>query len=193
MTQKNVSLWRDPLNPLAELHQEVDRLFEEFWSPGVGMRRDWRDESLFSPVCELEESEDRLLITLEMPGVAKEDIRIEVMDRIVRVSAEHRQEERRRERGRWYSERRIGRYRREFALPMGVDPEHIETDYRDGVLRIAVPKIETVQPRQIRVGEGPSRLLGRAQGSAEKGPTEVSEPGAQKPTDRRKGDRDQVA
>ncbi len=148
-----LSLWRSGFGPLTELTQEMDRLFtsrwDDNWDDVRGDVRSW------SPACEVEEAKDHYLVTLEVPGIPKDQIKIEVVDHQLIVSGERRQEKKTTsaEGDSWYTERKFGRFQRSFALPQGVNAERVEADYSDGMLRLYVPKAESAKPRQIRIGE----------------------------------------
>lgn len=138
-------------NPFLNLRQEMDRIFDEI----TGDSQETRSlGSAWSPACEVVEDQDHFLVTLETAGVPKEDLHIEVVNNQLMISGERKAEERRSEKGVTYTERKFGKFERVFRLPVGLNTEKIEADYRDGVLRVAVPKAETARPRQIQIGSG---------------------------------------
>lgn len=147
-----VTLWRD-LNPVYGLRNELDHLF--------------KTSTQFVPACEIEEGEDSYLISLEMAGVKKDDIQMEVMDRKITISGERKDDSRFKEERPAYSERRFGKFQRTFSLPSDVDSNQVEADYQDGVLRVFLPKAESAKPRQIKITQGNgsskffSKLLGQ--------------------------------
>jgi HSP20 family protein len=150
--------WREGWSPLSDLHHEFDRLFES-WSDQaspVSRRPSAGEESTFFPACDVEEANEGYLVTLEVPGMKKDDIKIEVLDNQLVVSGERRQETKRDEGkgGQWYSELRYGRFQRSFTLPAGIDPDKVEAHYQDGVLKLAVPKAEISKPKLIKIGSG---------------------------------------
>jgi HSP20 family protein len=125
-------------------------LFEEAFRPLMASeRRAWD----FTPACDVEETEGHYLLSFDIPGIRKDDVKIEVTDHQLIVSGEKREEQREEKRNRYFSERSWGRFQRSFTLPATVDTSRIEADYADGVLKIAVPKAESVKPRTVRIGE----------------------------------------
>jgi len=148
-TNHGLGLWRDSWNPISDFRREFDRLFDDF-SPST---RGMKTEVAFAPACDVQEEEGHFLLYLEMPGVKKEDVKIEVRDNQLHVSGERRLETQGRE-GALYSERRFGKFSRSFALPVGVDTGQVEASYQDGTLQILVPKAESSKPRQIQISNG---------------------------------------
>ena len=126
-------------------------LMEEFFGMSGGsfadVNRTW------TPACDVERADDHFLLTLELPGVPKDQIKIDVADRQLTVSAERKQETKSEE-GDWYTERRYGSFERTFTLPDGVDLNKIEANYQHGLLRLYIPKAESAKPKQIAISEG---------------------------------------
>lgn len=161
-----MTLWRDVFEPITDFRREFDRLFDGGLTPTRGLRT----PSTFVPPCEVEEKDDHYLLTLEMAGVRKDDIKIEVTDNRVVISGERQNESRKKEDGYTYSERRFGKFQRTFALPTGAEANQVEANYQDGVLRVLVPKSESAKPRQIKITHGSSgfKFFGKLLGSREK-------------------------
>lgn len=147
------------LNIFSPFSNNLDRLFGSLDTPSYyGVRAD-----NLAPACDIEESENHFLISLEMPGFKKEDVRIDVNGSLLTISGERRREsESAGESERRYSERRFGKFQRSFTLPEGVDVDKIEAQYEDGILNLAIPKAESAKPRQIKIGTGgASRFLSK--------------------------------
>lgn len=111
-------------------------------------------EREFQPVCDLDDFGDHFLLTLEVPGVARSDLEIEIRDHDLVVTGERRRMETKQPESGWYSERRYGKFQRSFSLPPGIDAEKVVADYENGVLRIAVPKAEAMKPRKVEISTG---------------------------------------
>lgn len=137
--------------PLMELRNEMDRLFDDFWGMPVSAQA---SDRTWQPACDVVEDDDHYLLSVEMAGIPKEQIKIEVQDQHLVISGERRAEEVKKEKGFKYSERQHGAFLRSFALPSGFDAEKIEANYQDGVLRVLVPKPNKLKPRQIKIGTG---------------------------------------
>ena len=146
-TNNGMNLWRNYSSPTTDFRREFDRLFDDWLTPSRGLQT----ESYFVPACDVEEQDDHFFLTLEMAGVKKDDIKMEVIDNQIVISGERRNETRKRKDGQAYSERRFGKFQRAFALPVGIDASQVEANYQDGILCIVVPKAESAKPRQIKI------------------------------------------
>ena len=103
----------------------------------------------FVPMADIEESDDAFTLELEVPGVKKDDISVEVSGRRVVVSGERKEKERvgilrRRTRS-------VGRFDFEVTLPGGVDDDAVEASLGEGVLTVRVPKAAGERPRRISI------------------------------------------
>jgi len=105
----------------------------------------------FLPPTDIFESDDVLTIVMEMPGVGREDVDVNVENGVLRVEGrldfskyEGMQPV--------YTEYNIGHYRRSFSLSSKVDQDRISAQMQDGVLTLLLPKAEEAKPRRISVG-----------------------------------------
>lgn len=105
----------------------------------------------FVPVTDIYETADALIVVMEMPGVDKSNMDIEITDGVLNVSAtiDFSKYEKLQP---LYSEYNIGHYRRKFSLPNQVDQEKIAAEVKDGVLTLTLPKAEAAKPRKIAIG-----------------------------------------
>jgi HSP20 family protein len=104
----------------------------------------------WNPPVDVVEEKERILVKVEVPGVAEKDLRVMFEDGVLTVSGE-RQFERREDRSYHRIERSFGSFTRTFTLPRSVDGSRIEASYRDGVLDIEIPKKEESLPKQIQI------------------------------------------
>lgn len=132
-----------PLSDFDRLHRQISEYLES-----------WRQlPSLlgegFRPLADLEETEDAYVVEVEVPGVRREDIDIELAGRRVHVHGERREKERigilRRR------ERTVGRFSYEITLPGDVDESAVEAHLDGGVLTVRLPKPEWDRPRRIEI------------------------------------------
>jgi HSP20 family protein len=116
-------------------------------------RRSWARpiRSKWYPAVDVLESKDSYLIRAELPGMKKEDIKVEVKDGVLTLSGERKAEQPADGVEYRHAERVTAKFWRSFSLPETVKLDAIEAAYKDGVLEIRVPKAEEAKPRQIEV------------------------------------------
>ncbi|HXW04143.1 MAG TPA: Hsp20/alpha crystallin family protein [Vicinamibacterales bacterium] len=132
--------YRTPFALMRRLTDEMDRIFEDFeirrpfafFKPEV-VAAEW------APIVELLEKEDRLVVRAELPGLKKEDVKIEVTAEYLTLQGERRQEKEEKEKGYIRTERFYGTFFRQIPLPEGANPEVARATFKDGVLEIEVP------------------------------------------------------
>jgi len=128
------------------LRREMDDLFDQFLGGEAG-----NGGAVFAPRANLAETEQNYELTLDLPGMKPDDFHVELKDRELWITGERRQEAE--QKGKTYHriERAYGQFRRVIPLAADVDPDKVEAEYHDGVLRVTVPKSEAAQPRKITV------------------------------------------
>jgi HSP20 family protein len=120
---------------------------------GDNFGRSWAqpNASKWNPAVDVLESKDSYLIRAELPGMKKEDIKVEVKDGTLTLSGETKSEKPAEGVEYRHVERVDAKFWRSFSLPETVKQDGIEATYQDGVLEIRVPKAEEAKPRQIEV------------------------------------------
>jgi HSP20 family protein len=126
----------------------------------------------FNPPCDVEETDSHYLMSFDLPGISKEDIKIEVVDKQLTVSGERKVDKKSDKNNSHISERYYGSFQRTFTLPSTIDGNKVEASYKDGVLQIALAKPEAIRPQQIKISEGKSgifsKLIGKTQDQNER-------------------------
>ena len=138
----------DPFSDLFSLRRSMDRLFDDFASPLV-----WRtyDGETISPMVDVHQTADELIVTANLPGVHPEDVDITVTGQTLLIKGEFKADEEVEREQFLYRERRFGSFTRQIQLPVRVQGEKAEATYHNGVLRLAIPKAEEVKPKQISI------------------------------------------
>lgn len=142
---------REPWNPfreLTELRDEINRVYQE----GPGSNHSLDSHKTWQPAVEVYSDKEKLVVTVELPGMNKENIEISVEGNQLCICGERRPEKVPLAEGELHqSERRYGRFVRTLTLLQNVDSERIDARYRDGILKITLPKAEPSERKQIEV------------------------------------------
>jgi HSP20 family protein len=139
----------DPFRELEELHSRIGQLLGNSWPATTESASD-----LWSPLVDVEETDDAWLVEAELPGVKRSDINVEASDSELVISGELKERERKGILRR--KTRRTGQFDYRVTLPGEADTEGIEASLTEGVLTIRVPKPERARPRRIEIKSGGS-------------------------------------
>lgn len=134
---------------ITSMHREMDRLFDSFLSGGQTDNGSYG--SFWTPVVDVQEHEDAYVVEAELPGLAKDDVKISIEGNSLTIQGEKKQENTKKERDYHRSERVYGSFVRSFTLPASVKTDKIEANYKNGVLTITVPKVDEAKPKSIEV------------------------------------------
>lgn len=130
---------------LLNLKGEMNRMFHNFFD-----EYDQR-ENCWAPSVDIAEDKDKLMLTAELPGVDKKDVKISIQNNVLIIEGEKKQQSEKKEDDYYRSERFYGKFCRSFTLPSELDSEKIDADYSNGVLTVTLPKSEMVKPHQIEI------------------------------------------
>ena len=125
-------------------------MFDNFIFPTVRSDETMSDWG-WNPVVDIYENEENIVITAELPGVDKKDMTVDVKGRVLTLKGERSTDNEVKEDNYYRRERCYGKFERCFTLPVEVDPEKIKADYKDGVLKIDIPKAEESKPKQVTI------------------------------------------
>lgn len=130
-------------NPAAQWEKELERFFDVFSN----------NEHQFAPACEIIDEEKSYSISLDVPGLRKEEIDIEVKDNHLHISRERKFENKTDKNNVLRTERRYGKFSRVFSLPQNVNAESIMARFDNGVLELTLPKEEKSQTKKIQISD----------------------------------------
>lgn len=139
-------MWEDNLlNEMRRMKRKINRIFDFSDFP----KRDLEPENYRHPRADFIENEEDYIIALEIPGVNKEDINVDIVNHTLRIKAEKKQEfEKKQEKEYRYSKSYAGFYRA-ISLPEDAETEKIDVEYKNGVLKILVPKKKEVKKKKM--------------------------------------------
>jgi len=132
------------------LQQEMHRVFNEFFRAGTGEEAGWGLQT-WTPPVDIYETDDALVLKAELPGVSKDDVSIEIHQNTLILRGERQHEAEVKDAHYHRAERAYGPFQRSFVLPTMVDQEKVQATYRDGILELRLPKLETATPRRIAI------------------------------------------
>lgn len=133
-------------SPFTNFRDQFSRLFDlTFPTHGSESFGEW------APALDAFEDKDKYVVSLELPGMKKEDINVTVHDGVLTVSGERKSEKDVKEGTIHRTERFYGKFSRSVSLPSAVSADKVGASYRDGVLTVEIPKAEEAKPRQIDV------------------------------------------
>jgi HSP20 family protein len=144
------SLMHDGPHWFDTFRQEMDRLVENFF----GEEERGGTMTPYLPPMNVAEAMKHYEITMDLPGMKQEDITVELREGDLMICGERKQEKEEGDKTYHRQERSYGRFCRTFPIGPDVKPEQIAAEYKDGVLRITVPKSEATQPKKIPIKVG---------------------------------------
>ncbi len=133
----------DPFRELRDIEKKIASMLE--MEKNVIPTDRMPKEAIWMPAVNEKEDEKAYYIEVDLPGVKKEDINVEVKDNILVISGERKFKKEEEDKGYKRVESFFGKFERRFTLPADADPERIEAKVEDGVLYITIPKIEQHQ------------------------------------------------
>ena len=143
----------DPFRDLRNLQEEVNRLFSTNLTRGFGEESIGR--GAWNPSVDIYENKDHIVLEAELPGMKREDFELSVENNVITLRGE-RQFEKNEDSDNYHRvERSYGSFTRSFTLPQTVSAEGATAEYKNGVLRVTLPKREEAKARRIEIsGEG---------------------------------------
>ena len=135
----------NPYRNLVSLPREIDRFFNEF---GQEL---WNTDTVWSPSVDITETKDGYEVKAEIPGMKKNEIKINFEDDMLTLSGERNHEKEEKDKNYHRIERRYGKFQRSFYLPNHVKAEDIKANYKDGILTVNIPKSEEAKPKEIAI------------------------------------------
>ena len=140
----------DPIRELEELQNRMSTVFGR-----APLAKDGGKESMtvaqWAPLVDISEDEKEYLIKAELPEVKKEDVKVSVQNDVLSITGERKSEKE--EKGKKFHrvERAYGSFYRSFTLPEDADGSKVAAEFKDGLLKVRLPKSENAKPKNIEV------------------------------------------
>jgi len=146
----DMSHLRPMLPARSGLSREIDRLFGDFF-PSFAERETKEAPALWSPRLDMSEKDKEFLITLDLPGIPKEDVAVHVEDHQLTISGERKQESHEETENYLRMERSYGRFFRSIPMPKNSVTDKVKAEFKNGEMRIHIPKEKETKPRKISI------------------------------------------
>jgi HSP20 family protein len=144
------SVW-DPFRDLGVLEGRLERLLGRSLAPGNGGEKEAMTVAQWAPRVDISEDDKEYTVSAELPEINKQDVKVSVENGELTISGERKFEKE--EKGKKYHrvERSYGSFLRSFTLPEGVSGEKVSAEFKDGMLKIHLPKDAKAKPKAIDV------------------------------------------
>jgi HSP20 family protein len=134
----------DPFRELNTLHERLGGLLGKEWDAPVSM-------AAWNPSADIFENDNEIVVKAELPGLNAKDIEVRLENNVLTLKGERRFEKEAKEENYHRVEREYGTFCRSFSLPVMVNEDKVTAEYKDGLLKIVLPKKEEVKPKPIKV------------------------------------------
>jgi HSP20 family protein len=141
----------EPFRDLLSLQERMNRLFDESFRGITRHEDDWSIGGSWAPAVDIYEKDGNIVLKAELPGVEAKNVDVRVENNVLTLRGERKLEDEVKKENYHRVERSYGAFTRSFTLPSVVDTEKIKGEFKDGVLKVTLPKKEEARPRQIEV------------------------------------------
>jgi HSP20 family protein len=148
---EEITHW-EPFRGIESLQREMNRLFDRMLPDRLLTGGNGEIRSLtFIPPAELEETDDAIHLRLEVPGMEAKDLNVEVTEAAVSIKGERKSESKTEDKGVVRSEFHYGKFERRIPLSAHVQTEKVQAGYKNGMLSLTLPKVESEQRKVVKV------------------------------------------
>jgi HSP20 family protein len=131
------------------MQHEMDRLFASLWPTAA--ERDARVNDAWVPAIDVYEDKAQYVIKAELPGVKREDVTLSLEEDVLTIKGERCYEKEEKQEGFLRVESAYGAFQRALRLPQSVKADAVNAEFKDGILKITLPKADTVKAREIKI------------------------------------------
>jgi HSP20 family protein len=141
--KKGIRRGDSDFSPAAYFHQEIDRMFDNFFNawPSFGMDRRLDPtvtDGMLKPTLDLSATDKEYAITVEIPGVDEKDVKLELVNDTLTIRGEKKQEKEEKDKNYYRMERSYGSFQRVLSLPDDADQDSIKAKFKKGVLKVSI-------------------------------------------------------
>ena len=128
------------------MQDQFDKMFENFFHDNFVT-----DSTSFNPPVDMVENDENYLITVELPGLSKDDVNMTIKDNMMTISGSKKNRYESENDSMHRIESSFGSFSRSFRLPKSIDRENVKANFESGVLSISMPKVEEAKPTEIEI------------------------------------------
>ncbi|BAY21865.1 heat shock protein Hsp20 [Calothrix sp. NIES-2100] len=140
-----------PFSEMENLRRQMDRMFDELGGVNSQITQAW------TPAIELQDTNESIILRAEIPGIEGKDLDVNVTREAVSIAGETRQESKKEE-GRYFrSEFRYGKFQRIINLPVPIQNDRVQAEFKNGILTLTLPKVEEVKKKVVKINLGDSQ------------------------------------
>ena len=143
----------EPFRDLVSIQDRMNRIFDEAFrgASRPGAEEDWALGGSWAPPVDIFEHEGNLVLKAELPGIDPKQVDVRVENNVLTLQGERKFESEVKREHYHRVERAYGTFSRSFTLPNVVDTANIKAEFKDGLLRVTMPKREEAKPKQIQI------------------------------------------
>jgi HSP20 family protein len=139
---------KNPFSNLSSLRRDMDRLWDRFFGEERGLTS-WKGD--WSPTINLTETNNKLVVKTELPGVDPKNVDISVSGDMLSITGEKKEEKEEQDEHYYLMESSYGSFSRSVRLPVEVNEDKIKANYKDGILKITLPKAKEAKKKSIKI------------------------------------------
>lgn len=132
-----------PFKEIEMMEKEINKMLNDLFRSF--------DRSYEYPLMDIIDSKDDLVVYVEIPGVNKDDIKVKIHNDVLTISGERKEPELPEKANCLIREREFGKFMRSIRLPYPIEVSKVNAEYKDGILKIILPKKEEVKPKEIQI------------------------------------------
>jgi HSP20 family protein len=145
----------NPMRDLMSMEREFNRIFNsldrKFGFGESDRENEEFENAVWMPLTDILEDDNRYCLNIDLPGIKKEDVKINYTNGQLSISGERKMESEEKNTKYHRAERSYGKYYRSFTLPQKIKENEIDAEFKDGQLKISIPKSEEAKPKQLEI------------------------------------------
>jgi HSP20 family protein len=145
----------NPMRDLMSMEREFNRIFNsldrKFGFGESDRENEEFENAVWMPLTDILEDDNRYYLNIDLPGIKKEDVKINYTNGQLSISGERKMESEEKNTKYHRAERSYGKYYRSFTLPQKIKENEIDAEFKDGQLKISIPKSEEAKPKQLEI------------------------------------------